>query len=229
MGFTQELKHLIIGLDTGQKVDRTVLALLERIQEYGHDPFQGKNKVGKPFYKLVYMERFPLDIPTPQQVDRVIMTYNQVIKKYNKDLPDGAPKIEPTLIMDLGHVGQSHFDEYKQAGLRVYGINFLGDGATSDRTPDRDVYGVTKKDLTSALAILTENNRLHIPDNIPDRPLIIKELSKFTWKQTAAGNVTAENLRDSDHDDIVSALMVAAWYGEFGIREITAGVRFPGL
>ena len=227
MGFTQEIKHLIIGLDIGQKVDRTVLALLERIQEYGHDPFQGKNKVGKPFYRLAYMERFPLDIPTPQQVDRVKMTYDQIIKKYNKDTIENKPELKPTLIVDLGQVGRSHFDEYKAAGMHVYGINYLGDGA--EVTHKGDVYGVSKKDLSSALAVLIENDRLHIPEKIQDRAEIIKELSRFTWKQTAAGNITAENLKASDHDDIVCSLMVAGWYGEYGIREITAGVRFPGL
>jgi hypothetical protein len=229
MGFTQEIKSLIIGLDVGQKVDRTVLVLLEKCQEYGHDIFIGKNPVGKPYYIMKYMERFPLDIPTPQQVDRVKLTYDQIIKKYNKDLPDGKSKMKPTLIIDMGNVGRAHFDEYQQTGLNVYGINYLGDGAKSDRSPDRGVYGVSKKDLASALSILLENNRLQIPENIPDRKHIIKELSKFTWKQTAAGNITVENLKSSDHDDIVCSLMGAAWFGEYGQREMIPMTRPPGL
>ena len=218
MGFTQEIKHLIIGLDTGQKVDRTVLAVMEKIQEYGHDPFEGKNEVGKPFYKLSYIERFPLDVPTPQQTDRVKTIYSRVFKKYNEGAPKGKPELKPTLIIDLGNVGRAHFDEYQQEGLHVYGVNYLGDGAKTSQ--DGNVYGVSKKDLASALAILLENDRLHIPDQIQNRAEIIKELSKFTWKQTPSGGITAENLRSSDHDDIVSSLMVAAWYGEHGIREI---------
>lgn len=218
--FTQEVKYLIIGLDIGQKVDRTVLTLLEKIQEYGHDPFQGKNAVGKPYYKLAYMERFPLDVPTPQQVDRVKRTYNQVIRHYNKDLPAGKSELKPTIVIDLGNIGRAHFDEYHQSGMDVYGINYLGDGAKSSSSPDGRVFGVSKKDLASALAILLENDRLQIPDDIPDRKAIIQELSRFTWKQSAAGNLTAENLKDSDHDDIVCSLMGAVWYAEFAIKEL---------
>ena len=226
---TREIKHLIIGLDIGQKTDRTVLTLLERIQEYGDDPFMGKNKVGKPLYRLAYMDRFPLDVPTPQQVDKVKRTYERIIEKYNKDKPAKKPTITPTLIMDLGNVGRAHFDEYQQSGMHVYGINYLGDGATSDRSPDRQIYGVSKIDLASSLAVLLENSRLIIPDKIQDRKVIIQELSKFTWKRTQAGNLTVEHERSADHDDIVCSLMVATWYGEFGIREITSGPRPPGL
>ena len=32
--FTQELTDLIIGLDVGKKIDRTVIALFEKYQEY---------------------------------------------------------------------------------------------------------------------------------------------------------------------------------------------------
>ena len=218
MSITPELKHLIIGLDIGQKVDRTVLVLLEKYQDYGSDPFIGRNKVGKPYYVLRYMERFKLDIPTPQQLDRVKLTYEQVIKKYNKDLPAGKSPIKPNLVIDLGNVGRAHFDEYQQTGLNVYGINYLGDGAKTSQ--DGAIYGVSKKDLTSALAILLENERLQIADNIQDRKIIIQELSKFTWKISAAGNITAENLKDSDHDDIVCSLMGACWFGEYGLREL---------
>lgn len=220
---TRELKHLIMGLDIGQKVDRTVITLLERLQGYADDPFEGKNKVGKTLYRLAYMKRLPLDTPTPQQVDIVRRTYDRIIEKYNKDRPAGKSEIKPTLIMDLGHTGQSHFDEYIELGMHVYGINFLGEAATSDRSPDRGVYNVRKIDLTSALSVLTENKRLIIPHDIPDRKLIIAELARFTWKFTRSGQTTAENLRDTDHDDIVSSLMVAAWYGEKGIREVNAG------
>lgn len=230
MAITQELKYLILGLDVGQKVDRSVLVLLEKYQEYGMDPFMGRNKIGKPYYVLRYLDRFPLDVPTPQQVDRVKRTYDQVVKKYNKDLPANKNPIKPTLVIDLGNVGRAHFDEYLQTGLDVYGINYLGDGAKTSQ--DGKVYGVSKKDLTSALATLLENERLQIADNIQDRKIIIQELSKFTWKISAAGNITAENLKDSDHDDIVCSLMGACWYGEYGIREITTCKKsdiFPGL
>jgi len=216
--FTQELTDLIIGLDVGKKIDRTVIALFEKYQEYGHDAFEGKNKVGSPFYILSHLERMPLDTPHFMQVDRVTATYNQVIKKFNKDLPANKRPMRPDLVIDLGNVGESHFEQYEAIGLNVYGINYLGDGAETTHRGNR--YGVSKKNLTSALSILMENERLYIADDIPDRKNIIKELSKFTWKISTAGNVTAENLRDSDHDDIVNAFMVAAWYGEKGIRKI---------
>ena len=218
MAFSHELKHLLIGLDTGQKVDRTVLILLERMQDYTNDVIEGRKKFGKPYYRLAYMKRFPLNVPTNYQIDQVKMTYDRIEQRYNENLVANQPKIKPYLILDMGNVGQAHFDEYKATGMNVYGINFTS--PDSRVTRDGRVWGVPKKDLTSALMVLLENDRLVMPANLPDRKVLTQELAKFTWKQTPSGGFTAENLRDSDHDDTVSALMVAAWYGEFGIREV---------
>jgi len=215
--FTQELKGLYIGLDIGQKNDRTVFSLLEKWQEYGHDDFIGKNPVGKPYYKLVYFDRFNIGIPMPQQIDRVKMTYERIVEKYNQS-DDNKPIIKPTLAMDLGWVGKALFDQFCQiksadyGWVDVYGINFLRDGTTVTR--DGKIYGVPKKDLTSSLAVVMENDRLNIPSNINDRAEIISQLAKFTWKISQSGNLTAENLKDSDHDDIPCSLMMAVWFAE---------------
>jgi hypothetical protein len=224
LALSQELKSLYIGLDVGQKRDRTVLSLIEKIQEYGDDPFEGKNRIGKPFYKLVYLDRFALGIPMPQQIDRVIMTYERIIQKYNEDPPANKRLLKPTLIIDMGNVGRALFDQFCQVKssdygrMNVFGINFLGDGAGVSK--DGNVYGVSKKDLASALAVVIENDRLIIPSNIPDRSAIIQELARFTWKISQAGNLTVENLKDADHDDIPCSLMVAIWFAEEMCRRI---------
>jgi len=226
MAFTQELKALYIGLDVGQKRDRTVLSLLEKYQEYGHDEFMGKNAIGKPYYKLAYLDRFALGIPMPNQTDRVVMTYNRIVTKYNENPPPGKKSIiTPILVIDMGNVGRALFDSFCQVRdadygrMDVHGINFLPDGAKVSR--DGNVYGVSKKDLASALSVVIENDRLIIPQNIKDRAAIIQELARFTWKVSTSGNLTVENLKDTDHDDIPCSLMAAVWFGEYGRQQIT--------
>jgi len=81
---------------------------------------------------------------------------------------------------------------------------------------------VSKKDLASALSVVIENDRLIIPQNIKDRAAIIQELARFTWKVSTSGNLTVENLKDADHDDIPCSLMVAIWFAEYGRHPITA-------
>ncbi len=217
MSFQDELKHVILGLDIGKKTDFTVLVVVERWQKYGYDDFIGKNKVDKPFYKLVHMDRLPLDTPHPVQVTHVSKTMERVQEIYNT---------KPTLIVDVGSVGESQFDSYKEMGFNVYGVAIHGG---RERTYSKRVYGVSKADLTAALAVLLENGRLQIADDLPGRDVLVKELMTFSWKQTDTGHFKFEHLKSGDHDDTVLALQVACWYGEKGIRELTAGPKLPGL
>ncbi len=197
-----------MGFFIGKKTDFTVLMLLEKWQPYGYDGFTGKNKIGKPFYKLVHMDRLPLDTPHPVHVEHVSNTMKRIKEIYNR---------AATLVIDVGSVGETHFDAYKEKGLNVYGI-FIHGGREVNL--NKRVYSVPKVDLTSALAVLLENGRLQIAEDLPDRDVLIKELMTFSWKQTDSGHFKFEHLKSGDHDDTVLALQVACWYGEKGIREI---------
>jgi hypothetical protein len=221
MPFTDEIKQLIFGLDIGGigvSADDTVLIFLVKMQRYGHDPFMGKNAVGKAYYRMRICYIFPKGMPAPQKYDKVEYFYRKIKNGYAKALPELKSPLEPYLVIDRIGLGGPHFDAYVERGLNVYGIHASGEGSTVNRTGR--AWSVPDVDLTSALTILTENDRLHIPHSIPHRAKIIKQLANFTWKQKPSGTMTSENLRPGDGDDIVSALKVAAWYGEFGIREL---------
>ena len=49
---------------------------------------------------------------------------------------------------------------------------------------------------------------------LPEAPVLVEELQNFKLKITTAGNDTYEAWRESDHDDLVLAVAMAAWYGE---------------
>ena len=218
MGFTQEIKHLIFGLDVaGSGNDNTVLILLERVQEYGHDEFTGKNKIGKPFYNMRKCTIMPVGTPAPMQYDKVKWRYWKAQEIYAKKMPERKYPLKPILVIDRTGLGQPHFDEYLEAGLDVYGIHFTPEGSKVSR--DGRAWTVPAVDMTSATSVLTENDRLHIPANITHREKIIHQMANYKWKRKESGTLTAENMRSGDHDDICAALQVAVWYGEKGIRE----------
>ena len=203
---TNELQHVILGLDIGKKTDFTALVVVER---WKRKPsyVAGKGKI-KPFYRLVHMDRLPLDTPHPQQISHVSQAMNRVTDIYD---------VKPHLVIDTGSVGESHFDAYKELGFNVYGISIHGG---QEVTYSKRVYGVPKVDLTSALAVLLENGRLQIADDLPGRGILVRELTTFSWKQTDTGHFKFEHLKSGDHDDTVLALQVAVWFGERGVREM---------
>ncbi len=49
---------------------------------------------------------------------------------------------------------------------------------------------------------------------------MIEELQNFNVKFTRAGNDTYEAWRESDHDDLVPAAAMAAWFGEKKLHSI---------
>jgi len=222
MAMKQEIRHLIFGLDVGGVGnDNTVLVLLERVQEYamGSFEFDKKVKIGKPFYRLRRCDVMPPGTPSPMQFDRVKRTYRKVQDAYHLLMPERKHPMKPILVMDRTGVGGPHFENYREAGLDVYGIHFTSEGNKVNR--DGRAWTVPSVDMTSALAVLTENSRLHIPAKIEHREKIIHQLANYKWKRRESGVLSAEAFRDKDHDDICDAIQVAVWYGEWGIREVT--------
>lgn len=64
------------------------------------------------------------------------------------------------------------------------------------------------------LAILFQSDRLKISKSLPDAGALLIELQNFKMKISTAGKEGYEAWRESDHDDMVLAAAIAAWYGE---------------
>ena len=220
------LKGIFIGVDIGKKIDYTVISIIEKWQNYKTDMFKGRNEDGQPYYHLTDLKRFPLDVPHNIQITAITEAYNRTKTFYNKDLQIGQPEYKPYLIIDLGNVGESHFDDYMATGLNVYGVK--AHGGEKSRYENKRWY-VNTESLYNAVEILLDHKRLLIASDIEDRKGLIQELARFTWKRTPKGNLTAENLRDSDHDDRVDSIAVALWFAQHGIREFKTIPRLPGI
>ena len=68
-------------------------------------------------------------------------------------------------------------------------------------------------ELVSVAQVLVQGRRIKFA-NVPERQLLIKELLAFKVKVSALGNETFESWRERDHDDLVLAVLFAAWLGE---------------
>ena len=205
-----ELKNIIIGMDIGKKRDYSAIVLLEKYQDYGHDAFEGKNEVGKPFYHLTHLEQLPLGTMHTVQVAHVNEIVKLAMEYYEK---------KPILVIDSSGVGDHHFDSFMELGVNVYGVTIHGG---QNITYSKRVYNVGKESLKACLEVLMENRRIMFAEDLPFRTQLIKELMTFSWKQTDTGHFKFEHLKSGDKDDVVMALMVAAWFAEKGLREVKA-------
>lgn len=196
-----ELQQVVAGMDIGKRLDYSVITILEKYQQFEYrDLGGGKHAIGKPFYNVADQHRLALDTPHTAQVDYVTRLMNNTHLLYNK---------APTLIVDASGIGESHFDSFIERGLNVYGVVSTAGGKVN---LSKRRYTVPRDDITGALILVMENRRLKIPDDLPFKDVLIKELTTFTWKQQGSG-FKAEH-ESGGHDDTVIALAYPLWWCE---------------
>jgi hypothetical protein len=106
-------------------------------------------------------------------------------------------------------VGRGVTDILKERGLRFTGIVIHGD-ETAHRSDGS--YHVPKKDLVAALEVTFDTGTLKIAEGLELRPVLREELQNFLRKQNPkTPHVSFEHWRESHHDDLVLAFVMACW------------------
>jgi hypothetical protein len=161
-----------------------------------------------PVYQVRHLERLALGTPYPGIVAHVGRLLARV------------PGAE--LAIDLTGVGRPVFDLFAYAGISPIGVLISGGTAESRDGP---ILSVPKLSLVSRLQALLHEGRLKIHRDIPDAPMLVRELQDFRVEYTAGGKLTF-NARAGKHDDLVLALAIAVWVAHgrtmpsFGIYEL---------
>ncbi len=193
-------RDFITGVDLGQARDYTAIAILERFEELTGAAEKGRWTT-RVRYEMPHLERPPLGTSYPAITDRL------------KDLISRLPAYERLkVLVDQTGCGRPVVDLMRREKLKIVPVTITaGDSASGG-----SYYGfnVPKRVLVSNLAILFQADRLKIARGLPEAPAMIEELQNFRIKFTKAGNDTYEAWRESDHDDLVLAAAMAAWFGE---------------
>ncbi len=130
-----------------------------------------------------------------------------------EDLIERLPAHERLrILVDRTGCGRPVVDLMRKEKLQVIPITITAGGSVTGGAYGG--YNVPKRELVSNLAILFQADRLKISRALPEAAQLVEELQNFKMKITLAGNDTYEAWRESDHDDLVLAAAMAAWYGE---------------
>ncbi len=185
----------IVGLDLGQVHDHSALIVAEH-QDAA--------------YRVRHIQRWPLGTGYPVIVDEVRALVTRV--------PLAG---QGTLLVDHTGCGRPVGDMLRHAGLVLLAVSIHGGDTVTWRGMD---YKVPKRDLVSATQVLLQQGRLQIAEALPLTPILTSELQAFRVKidpLTAHDSYSA--WRERDHDDLVLALALACWWGEYSQRR-QAGV-----
>jgi hypothetical protein len=73
---------------------------------------------------------------------------------------------------------------------------------------------VPRKELVSTLQLILQERRLKVSPALPEAQTLVRELMNFKAKPPSVTEDTLESWREGPQDDLVLAVVLAAWQGE---------------
>ena len=198
---------VVVGLDIGQQADYSALSILEVVKTtlVHTDPIRRLEKhlvEGKPNYNLRYLERLPVGMAYPDQVERVCeIMRNSVFRKRNRHL-----------VIDVTGVGRPIFDLFAKGSMAPIAVLIHGG---NNVTSQGRQYNVPKRMLVFTGKAVLQTGRLRVPSTLKLKDTLIRELQNMRVKiDPATAHDSYVSWREREHDDLVLSLCIALWYVE---------------
>jgi hypothetical protein len=133
-------------------------------------------------------------------------------------------RMPTVLLVDKTGVGAAVLDSFTHAGIGAVAITLHG-GSSVTRDPQRAGFRVPKRDLVTVTQVLLQNGRLRVASGLPETETLKKELLNFRVKiDPKTAHDSYEHWRESEHDDLVLAVSMAAWFRQYWNRQLDAGL-----
>ena len=189
-----------IGVDVGQRVDPTAIAVVEEEPRRRTVEQDGTRTTRTEAHYLIrHLERLPLGTPYPDVARRVAAVVQGVARRTGT---------LPLLFLDATGVGTPVVDVLRAAGVRAHlrPVYFThGDRRLIEHTGD---IKLGKAWLVSHLQALLQSDRLHLP-RTPEADTLARELQDYEIKVDQNANDLYGAFKVGTHDDLVTALGLA--------------------
>jgi len=187
------------GLDLGQVMDFTALAIVERTEVKGAWSAANFGFEWRHVLRLRHLERVPLGTGYPDIVERVCRVMR------SGALSTGSR----SLAVDGTGVGRPVVDLLRRAdlGCRMWPVTITS--GETERYAD-GYYRVPKRDLIVGLQVQLQMERLEIAADLKEGPVLLKEMAGMRV-EVKLRNEEFEAWREGEHDDLVLATALACW------------------
>src|SRR5215210_1952899 len=238
-----------LGLDLGQARDYSALAIIEE-QLYVGDAWADEVLYQQDYdkglsagwvspaaitpYQAGIALRLSHDYGRPAEVPLAVRhlqrfelgtKYTDVVQKVAEVVRSEPLRNMPAvLLVDKTGVGAPVLDSFTHAGIGAVAITLHG-GASVTRDPQRAGFRVPKRDLVTVTQVLLQDGRLRVASGLPEAETLKKELLNFRVKiDPKTAHDSYEHWRESEHDDLVLAVSMAAWFRQYWNRYLDAGL-----
>jgi hypothetical protein len=160
-------------------------------------------------FRIHHLERLALKTPYPPQVARIGYIMNHLPRDAN-------------LVVDFTGVGRGIYDMLVDSGLSPIGVTITSGFNTHW---EGNLVTVPKSTLVSKLVARLHGGELFVHESLKDWPVLRRELLNFRPQVTQAG-VETWNARSGEHDDLVLATALCAWYLSDGSQPYSGLLRY---
>jgi hypothetical protein len=193
-----------VGLDLGQANEITALAVLERPRVELNTP----TSLRRPTYALRDLRRFPLGTPYPE----MFQTLLKLLSNPPLVFPDTFVVADQT---SVGSTVMGMLDDTLQTKATCWLCKVTVTAGQAAGHQDGVGFCIPKKELVGAVQVLLQSRRLLVPRALPGAQLLVKELETFKMKvPLVRPDQMVDMWREGQHDDLVFAVALAAWFGE---------------
>ncbi len=233
----------LIGVDLGERRDYTAIAVLQRFVTPGgpldtiyrnREAFSAWDRVQQStlhsyHYHLIDLQRWrgkgysPL-VPTLREIMAALRQAGFEWQREQGHRWHSEARVE--VLVDHTGVGIAVVEDLRGAGIECQAITITGGDQV---TNDRDDWRVPKRELVARMQVLLETDRLRIAEDLDLATTLVAELDNFRVKKiTLTGNDSygaGADWRDGNHDDLVLAVSMAAWYSEYDMANHVEGLE----
>jgi hypothetical protein len=217
--FRDDLYHrIILSVDLGKRKDHTAFVVTETKRELR------QNMRGKRFYAVTSTVRnirqFPLGIGYDKVAEMIHKEYwDERLRLRN---PDSGKSIGPTLLVDIGGVGDAVGDELrKDLGVPFVRYRLVRGTALETRHGKLD-YTVPRTVMFQQLYAAFQSDRILIDKRLKGAKILLNELKGLQVEQNEETGYVRVTHRENEHDDLAISLAAANWWAN---RKIPAGMR----
>ncbi|HEY1203895.1 MAG: hypothetical protein ABSH46_11880 [Bryobacteraceae bacterium] len=195
-------ERYFVGVDLGQKLDYTAIAVVERWEAAGELDRWSWERLKEVGYRLRHLERLALGTPYPEVVARV----REVARS-------GELAGRCTVVADATGVGGPVIDMLRGAelGCELMAVTITGGERASRASRSDGGWKVPKRDLVVGLEVMLETGSLRIAAGLREGETFIKELTGMRVKVSAGRREQFGAWREGTHDDLVLAAALACW------------------
>jgi hypothetical protein len=223
-----------LGLDLGQSQDYSALAIIEE-QLYIGEGWANEVLYQDDYERGLSVGWVPPSALSPYRVGQALALSHEYGRPAEPPLAvrhrvaalvrsDSLRHMPAVLLVDKTGVGAAVLDSFTHARIGAVAITLHG-GSSVNRDPQRVGYRVPKRDLITVTQVLLQNGQLKVAAGLPEAETLKRELLNFRVKiDPRTAHDSYEHWREGDHDDLVLAVSMAAWFRQYWSRHIDTGL-----